>query len=149
DRSGATVTGLSGAWLDGVWSGQGTLAWSPVLRWDAALAGKGVDPAVYRPGFDGRLDLQARVHGEYDDGLTLGLDVDQVEGMLRDYPLTLHGRLALQKGELLVDDLRLRSGDATLAASARLGEQWRLEWRLRAPSLAALHPELGGSLTTQ
>lgn len=149
DRAGVTVTDLSGAWLDGVWSGQGTLAWSPVLHWDAALAGKGVDPAVYRPGFDGRLDLRARVHGAYDDGLTLGLDVDEVEGTLREYPLALRGRLALRKGELLIDDLHLRSGDATLDASARLGEQWRLEWRLRAPSLAALHPELGGSLNTQ
>ncbi|MBK8162967.1 MAG: translocation/assembly module TamB domain-containing protein [Gammaproteobacteria bacterium] len=150
DRAGATVTELTGTWLDGTWSGQGMLAWSPGLRWDATLAAQGVNPAVYRKGFDGRIDAAGRVHGEYAGGaLALGIDVDGVEGTLRGYPLSAQGRIALQEGELRIDDLRLRSGDATLDGSARLGAQWQLDWRLHAPELAALHPDLAGELRTQ
>ncbi|MCC6208585.1 MAG: translocation/assembly module TamB domain-containing protein [Gammaproteobacteria bacterium] len=150
DRAGVTVPELSGAWLDGAWSGQGELSWSPILRWEAALAGQGVNPAVYRKDFDGQLEVQARVRGDFTgDGLTLGLDIDRIEGTLRDYPLALNGRLAMRKNELFVDDLRLRSGAATLDGSARLGAQWRLEWKLHAPELAALHPDLDGALDTE
>lgn len=150
DRAGVNVTGLSGTWLDGAWSGHGALAWSPALGWDATLAGKDVNPAAYREGFEGRLDVQARVRGENaGDGLTIGLDVDSIDGMLRGYPLALNGRLTVHGRELLVDELHLSSGDATLDASARLGAQWRLDWKLRAPALAALHPDLDGALSTE
>lgn len=150
DRAGVNVTDLSGAWLDGAWTGHGALAWSPALGWDAALTGKDVNPAAYRAGFDGRLDVEAQVRGESAaGGLTVGLDIDRINGTLRGYPLALNGRLTVRGGELFVDDLRLRSGDATLDANARLGSQWQLEWKLRAPTLAALHPDLDGALSTE
>ncbi|MGE0371068.1 MAG: translocation/assembly module TamB domain-containing protein [Gammaproteobacteria bacterium] len=150
DRTGATVTELSGEWLDGTWSGQGSLAWSPSLHWDATLAGKDVNPAVYRKGFDGRIDVAGRVRGGYTGAaLALDVDVDSVEGALRGYPLSAQARIALQEGELSVEGLRLRSGDATLDGSARLGAQWQADWRLHAPQLAALHPDLAGELLTQ
>lgn len=150
DRDGMRVDALAAEWLDGAWSGQGSLAWSPALRWDLALTGQQVNPAALNKAFDGRLDAAARIRGDYTDAaLTLSVDVDRLTGTLHDYPVSAHTRIALQQGELRVEDLQLRSGDATLAGNARFGAQWQLDWRLDAPALAKLHPDLTGSLTSQ
>lgn len=150
DRNGVRVDALAADWLDGAWSGQGTLAWSPTPHWDLALAARHANPGALRKGFDGKLDLAGRLQGEYADAaLALRVEVDELAGTLRGYPLSAHARIALQQGELRIEDLQLRSGRATLAGNARFGAQWQLDWRLDAPELAELYPGLGGTLTTQ
>jgi translocation and assembly module TamB len=150
DRAGLDVDTLAGAWLAGTWSGHGAFTWSPAPRWDFALHAEHVDPGRLREDFSGNLAADMRVRGEYAAaGLTLGLEVEQLSGTLRDHPLSAHTQIALQPGVIRIDDLQLQSGTATLAAHARLGTEWQLEWQLRAPALAELVPGLTGSLQGQ
>lgn len=149
DHAGIRVETLAGDWLDGDWTGSGTLAWSPALRWDAALAARQANPAALRADFDGRLDAEAQVRGGFTGGaLDLDIEVARLAGMLRGHPLSARTRVALQAGELRIEDLQLRSGDATLAGNAHFGAEWRLDWRLRAPVLAELIPDAAGALAT-
>lgn len=149
DRDGVRIDTLASDWLHGRWAGQGQFAWIPVPQWDIALTAHGVDPAALRPGFDGQLDADARVRGAYlAAALSLDVELGRLGGTLRGYPLSAHTRVALRGDEVRVEDLQLRSGDASLAADARLGAEWRIDWRLHAPALAELLPEAAGALTT-
>lgn len=150
DRTGMVIETLSGNWIDGGWSGRGSLSWSPAWRWILALDARHVNPAALMAGFDGNLDANARIEGGYAPaGLSLGIDVDRLEGTMRGHPVRGRTRVVFQGGEIAVDDLQLSSGAATLAADARFGREWRLDWQADAPELADLLSGIDGALRTQ
>lgn len=82
------------------------------------------------------------ISGELQRNLTL--DISQLQGKLRDYPVDVQGQ-ADWNGKLLnLHSLDAKVGDNRLQANGNAGEQLAVEWRLEAPNLAQLHPKLKG-----
>jgi len=134
--------------LEGTVTGSGQVAWDPRPEWSLRLSGEGIHPALQWPDWPGQLGGQLSVDGQLADReLSLGLQIDSLQGELRGYPLQAAGRLALQGENLLVDELRLQSGPSRLQASGRIAGRWDLQWSLESTDLASLYPGLAGTLS--
>ncbi len=144
DLAGVQAEKLHASWLEGEWSGSGRLKWKPALNWSADLAGKGINPALAWerwPG--GRINLQ--LTGQGNTGKT-ELELKKLDGTVQNYPVAASGKFSLSGGVLRVESARLDSGTARLTASGTAGKKWNAKWRLTAPKLAHLWPDLNGKL---
>lgn len=149
DLQGTALEALAARWLDGDWNGAGTLAWSPALRWDLALDARGLDLAMLHPDVEGVLGGRLTMDGRYGEDLVIDARLDELEGELLGRPVRGRLHAALAQGELEVDEIALASGTAELLGRVRLGEEWRIDWTLRAPDLAELAPGWSGALQTR
>lgn len=128
------------------------LRWQPQLQWQASLAGEGLDPAVWQPqrfaAWPGKLATRLENRGSYANGVLLGeLEIKELTGELRGYPVQLQTRLALRpQQQLEVDAFTLSSAESQVEAHGTIGEQLGLEWRLDSPQLAQLYPDISGAL---
>lgn len=127
--------------------GEGEVAWQPALQWRLKLDGSGIDPGLWAADFPGKLDLSLNTSGEAgDSGLQARLNLDRLQGRLRDYPVSAGGQLALQGEKLSVEALQVRSGDNRIDLKGEVAQQVDIDWQLDAPSLEAFWPGLGGAL---
>jgi len=132
---------------EGRLQGQGQVAWSPQLQWQASLRGEGLNPGLFQPEFPGRLDLALRSSGRIEQSIPQAeVHLERLEGMLRDYPVNARGDLSLDHQTLQIQSLQARSGENRIQASGSAGTSLALDWSVDAPQLEALWPGLGGSL---
>ncbi|HFC54270.1 MAG TPA: hypothetical protein ENJ43_07530 [Gammaproteobacteria bacterium] len=144
DLSGLRAEKLHARWLEGEWRGSGRLQWQPALSWNADLSGEGIDPALAWdrwPG--GKISLQLTGRGE---GGKTEVELKGLKGTVQGYPVAATGSFSFSGGTLRVTRARLASGSARLAASGSVGNKWDAKWRLTAPELAHLWPDLEGRL---
>lgn len=135
---------------EGSLQGKGDLAWQPALRWQLQLDGSGIDPGLWLKDFPGRLELALNTSGETDEaGLHARLNLDRLQGRLRDYPVSAVGKAELQGDRLGIESLQVRSGENRIDLQGEVAQQIALDWRLDAPSLEAFWPGLGGALRGQ
>ena len=136
--------------LDGEANVSGQLAWSPRLLWQARATFTGVDPGSLWPQWPGKLKGRFNSSGRVQQGqLLVENDNIRIEGELRQYPLHTQAQVNWRDKGLEIKQLDVRSAKAKLSVSGRAGEQLALDWRLRAPDLAALYPQAGGELNAQ
>ena len=133
-------------------SGAGQVTWKPQLAWDVALQGEHINPAVFAPEADiaGDLALQVSSSGEIVAGEpTLAVQVQQLAGTLRDYPVqaTLDGRI--EQGQITLQSLAASVGDNRLQASGGGSDNVNIDWQIDAPELSQLAPQLQGRLAGQ
>lgn len=127
----------------------GSLDWQEMPAWDLAITGEALAPGALDPRLDGRLDLQARSDGRLDPatGPTVRLELERLDGRLRDYPVSARGSVRLEGQRLVTPGVQLRVGRNRLELS---GEADRgapdLRLAVNAPQLAALWPGLQGRL---
>ncbi|GAA3532475.1 autotransporter assembly complex protein TamB [Zobellella aerophila] len=126
---------------------EGRLGWARGIGWDGVVNLNEVDPSVFVAELPGRLNGAISSRFSLAEGhWQLRVEPD-VSGRLRDYPLRLQGRIALDdslQGE--VERLQLNNGDNVLRVNGRIDSQWRLDGELNAPELAVYAPGLYGSL---
>ena len=142
--SGVQAEKLHASWLAGEWTGSGHLNWRPALSWSAKLSAEKLDPALAWerwPG--GTISLQLSGRG---DGSNNEVELEKLDGTIQKYPLNASGRLSLANGILHLDSVRIDSGSARLAVSGTVGTKWNTRWRLDAPDLAHLWPDMTGKL---
>ncbi len=151
--SGFAVTQLEGETLGGVVALRGDLAWSPQLRWGLELEGSDLDPAQLWPELPGRIALAVRSEGVLADTSERGFGFQEMasrvrlSGELSGYPLVLEGELRATPEGYLLDHFWLDSGaNRATASGAMRGDQLTASWQLQLPALAALLPEMEGSL---
>lgn len=150
DLSGFQAPEVTIRGLDGSLTGTGQLQWSPTLQWTLEVAAKALDPGQEWPEWPGRLDAALRHTGVMaEEGLELGLQVWDLTGKLRGYPVTGETDLTLAGERLEVRTLSLDSGAARLRAQGRVAERWDLEWSLAVPELAGLLPQGAGALEAE
>ena len=138
------VDRLLARWLDGEWRGSGRLQWQPALKWEASLAADAVDPSrAWKAWPGGRIGLSLTGQGDSEKSQ---VELDRLRGEVRGYPLSARGKFRFSAGVLRMEQVRLDSGSARFTASGSLGERWDTRWRLNAPDLGHLWPELAGSL---
>lgn len=125
----------------------GRLGWAGGIDWQGRLTLDEVDPGALVAGLDGRLN------GGLDSRFTLAGERWQLQaepdisGRLRDYPLLLQGRVALDqdlRGD--IHDLVLHNGDNRLRVNGRIDERWQLEGEVQAPDLSVYAPGLFGDI---
>jgi translocation and assembly module TamB len=139
---------LAGDILHGHLTGSGTVGWSPRLRWDLALQGQGLDPAVVRADFPGRLDLVVKTRGEMlPAGPTGTVDLSRLAGTLRQQPIAATAAVRLAGKTYDISHLDAHWGDARLVASGRVGDRFDLGWDVTLPNLALAVPQTAGSFS--
>ena len=127
--------------------GQGEVNWQPALAWKLVIEGDELDPSLWLDQLPGRLALSGETQGQMtEQGLNGRFILEQLQGRVRDYPVTAQGRGALQGGELDLENLYLISGKNRLDVNGGIGRKLALAWRVEAPQLQELWPGLAGDL---
>ncbi|WP_006787562.1 translocation/assembly module TamB domain-containing protein [Thiorhodospira sibirica] len=132
----------------------GVVHWQPSLRWELALQGEQLNPAALAPEFPGDLRTRLRTHGRMNEAGALQalLDIEQLQGELRSYPVQLQGKAELDAQRVQFQDIEAGVGRNRLRLAGTLGlgtldnAPVQLDLDLNAPDLAALWPELSGQL---
>ncbi len=155
------LTSLNGEVLQGRLNLAGQFTWHPNLSWELALQGDKLNPGSQWAQWPGQLKLALESAGQFQPGqaLTAQLNLKQVQGTLRDYPLKLQTQLAMsmpltsndfsgwQQIQADLKTLDFQAGPARLTAAGKLGSQSNLSWTIKVPTLTALLPESSGSVT--
>ncbi|MFO1433449.1 MAG: translocation/assembly module TamB domain-containing protein [Candidatus Competibacteraceae bacterium] len=133
---------------------QGTLLadgychWSPLLEWQGTFKGENLNPAQRWADWPGNVGGAVQIRQQWlDSGPTTQIDVHELQGKLRGYPLRLQTRLELQGSRLRLDAIDLQSGSARLSGNLVLADTLSADWNLVAPDLGNLLPQARGSLT--
>ncbi|HYQ92993.1 MAG TPA: hypothetical protein VES89_13205, partial [Candidatus Competibacteraceae bacterium] len=122
--------------------------WSPLLEWQGTFNGQNLNPARRWPDWPGEVGSTVQVRQQWlESGPTTQIDIRELQGKLRGYPLRLQTRLELQGSRLRLNNVNLRSGSARLSGNLVLADTLSADWNLVAPDLGNLLPQARGSLT--
>ena len=133
--------------LDGEVSASGQMNWLPTLGWQAQVKASAINPVTLLPGWPGKIDVILVSDGGIENNeLIAGADITQLQGSLRDYPVSLQSSLRWRKQGIDIVRMDFASGDTSGNARGRLGEKLDLEWNLDSDNLAELYPEAQGQL---
>ncbi|MCC6134415.1 MAG: translocation/assembly module TamB domain-containing protein [Candidatus Contendobacter sp.] len=139
---------LNGQTLDGVIQGHTEVAWLPALRWQAALAGEGLNPGVQWKEVPGKLNLRLKSDGSFEQKLRANLLLENLSGTLNGQTVSGNADLAVQDQGLTIKTLRINAGDAKIEADGALNQRWQLRWKVDAPKLQGLIPGLSGNIAS-
>ncbi|MGR8980531.1 MAG: translocation/assembly module TamB domain-containing protein, partial [Gammaproteobacteria bacterium] len=144
-----SITGLELQSTAGQFRLSGDVVWNGATMFDLTAAGRQFNPAVLVPELPGSLTFNTRLKGKM-DGASLSqleADIDEFSGKLRGNPVSAGGTLVWTGNQLLADALKLFAGKNKIALNGVLGpEKAEFDVAVDAPDLAALWPDLGGSL---
>lgn len=130
--------------------GSGALSWSPKLRWEADLSLTALDPGQVLADWPGTLGGRIQSQGEMTaHGPDLSVRLSDFGGELRGYPVTAQAEIEMHGDRLGIRTLDAVSGETRFTADGQVGEQLDLRYALTSPSLAALLPDLQGSLQAE
>ena len=142
------ISQLQGKLLEGMIEFSGDVGWQPQPRWHIQVNGENINPGSQWQDWPGKIALALRTQGQLKANNELHADVQglQVQGQLRDYPLSLAVDAKARGQQYEIQQLRLRSGEAQVQVSGQVSDTLALDWQLQASSLAGLYPDLKGSL---
>ena len=144
---GLIVDSLRVSALDGEISAQGQLNWLPALSWQADISASAINPARLSPDWPGSIDATLNSGGEViNNELVASANITQLQGRLRDYPVSLQGSAQWRKNGVDITRFDFASGDTRVNARGRVDEQLGLEWSLDSSNLAELYPGAQGIL---
>ncbi|WP_456064526.1 autotransporter assembly complex protein TamB [Halomonas salipaludis] len=126
----------------------GEVRWSEGLDVNTRLQLNNLDPGAFTDAVQGRLSGNAALgFAQSPEGWSLEVPTLSIRGELQELPLALDAELS-GNSEMQWDiaALDLRQGSNRLTAQGRVAERLDLSGTLRAPDLASLSPQLGGSL---
>lgn len=132
--------------LDGEVTGPVKLDWAQAFSWQTILRAKGLDPAQRWPDWPGRIDFRITSRGDTRGALSATLDIDKLDGTLRQFPVQLKGKLGWRNEILSLSKIEFRSTDSSATADGYIGERMKLAWQIRSQQLSQFHPDLQGSL---
>ena len=139
---------FNGKTLDGLIEGNVEAAWLPVLRWQAALTGAGLNPGVQWKDLPGKLNLRLKSDGSLDKTLRASLLLEDLNGTLSGQTVRGAADLAVVDQNLTIKALKINAGDSKIEADGSLAQRWALRWKVTAPQLQGLIPGLSGSISS-
>jgi len=126
---------------------RGQLYWSPTLSWTSEVTASDINPASLLPDWPGQLSSRMQIAGQIDDGqLSASATITELSGTLRDYPISLQGKLHWGDDTLAIKTANLVSGNTHITATGKIGNDLDLDWSLDSQDLAELYPGAGGRL---
>ncbi|MDX9740643.1 MAG: translocation/assembly module TamB domain-containing protein [Gammaproteobacteria bacterium] len=150
DLRGTRIPALKAAWLDGTLTGDAELAWESGFEGRLALDVDNLDPGALRPELQGRVSARLELAtGPGGSASRHHARIENLHGHIGRLPLRGQAHIELDsagEGNAAAD---LAAGNASVRGSAAFGADWRIDWRLEAPELAALAPGMNGELRMQ
>jgi translocation and assembly module TamB len=141
---------LQGQILQGILNLQGEVGWQPEPYWQLVLKGDRLNPGVQWEQWPGKLGLDIKSQGQINQGiLETQLQIQPLQGQLRNYPLQLQTEIAIQGQEYQIKQLELKSGPNTITADGQLGQHSQLQWAMNVPNLATLLPDGQGKINSK
>lgn len=126
----------------------GQLNWSPNLNWQLKIKGQALDPASRFTLWPGKFNFSATTSGDLTNSPNVTVNINTLNGELRDYPIEAKGSIHWQPNVLQFSQLHFRAGKANIALNGNLSQSSNLDWRLTIPNLIALLPNSQGSLNS-
>ena len=142
----ALLTDLTTLTLGGFATGQAAMSWSDGVTWVTELIAKDINPAVHYEGVDGKLNGLIIANGNLiDEKWTLDLSKARIDGVLREVPFELDGKIQKQADDTWqLDSLVLNNGRNRINAYGTITDKWDLKADINMPELQNLLPDLSG-----
>lgn len=147
DLKGLKLEKLLATFEEGKLAGTGDLGWQPSLQWQLQLEGDGINPALWQRDFPGQLSLLLATKGQVTEaGLQAEVNLERLQGQLRDYPVNANALASVEGDKLSVESLQILSGKNRIALNGTIEESLALDWQVDAPALESFWPGLEGRL---
>ena len=148
DFAGFQLEQLSIKTLDGQINAAGSANWSDGLQWSITTTINDINPGDYWEDFPGEITGGIAASGEVQDKYwALNIEDANIDGQIRDYPLTLKAALNRAKnGQLNISQFLLKNDGNFLQFAGVLRDQWQLDGELSIVKPQALWPDLEGVL---
>ncbi|MCK5877825.1 MAG: hypothetical protein KAG43_09335, partial [Candidatus Marithrix sp.] len=140
------LSSLQGDILQGILDLSGHVQWQPSLNWQLTLQGKNLNPGEQWSKWPGKLAMNIQTQGNMDKQLFTTLQIKQLDGKLRDYPLDLKTDININGNNYKINKLKFSSGKSYLTANGNLGNKSNLIWELNTPDLQTFLPDAKGSI---
>ncbi|MBV5316988.1 MAG: translocation/assembly module TamB domain-containing protein [Desulfobulbaceae bacterium] len=129
---------------------KGTLAWSPAVSWQADLSGTHLDPSLFLPDWPGNFSCALHTTGQFTETkLEASFHLAELQGSLRNFPLSGKGELRLKDKQLEIPHFVLKSAGSTLRITGQANETVDFSGQLDSGNLAELWPEARGNIQAQ
>ncbi len=128
--------------------------WDGPIRWQAKLDLNQIQPGLQWPEAEGIISGEIETSGELTSqgGWIVKVPKLSVDGLVRDYPLHLHGQIDASdvsgKGQFEVNTqgINLAHGPNKITAKGKLDKEWRMSLSLNLPDLSKTVPDLKGKV---
>ena len=148
DAAGARIERFDGRTLGGASPAKARCRGAPGRLATGDSGGEDLRPGVVDARLDGDLDLAVSTEGTMTEAGPRGsIALRRIAGRVHGQPVRGDGRVELRGEQVRIPDLRLVWGDAAFAAAGVVGDTFDLRFRLDAPDLAKLLPDVAGSLS--
>ncbi|PIE44493.1 MAG: hypothetical protein CSA50_00125 [Gammaproteobacteria bacterium] len=133
---------------------EGQANWKPVVDWNVRVTGDGVNPGKRWSDWPGQLALRLDTRGTLTKELDATLDLYQLSGRLRDYPLLAKSQIAVAGSDYQIKQLQLLSGSTQIAGHGRFkadkhATDIAAQVTVSAPDVSTLLPQAKGKLNVQ
>jgi len=149
DEAITQVDRFTGAWLSGRLQASGCIAHADGQPWQFDLQAQGINPAAIYPRFPGALTFTARISGHQGKQPAWRFQLTKLDGRLRAASIQASGILSHAAGSWQLQAGDARIGHNRLQLNGRFGKQPHFDWKLYAPKLAMLWPDIQGSLVSE
>ncbi len=128
----------------------GMLLWSPMLTWRAEIHGTHIDPSLFLKDWPGSFSCTLSTSGQFTDNtLKASLQLAELQGSLRNLPLTGKGELHIKDRQIQIPHFTLKSAGSTLRISGKAAETIEISGQLDSGNLSELWPNARGKLQAQ
>ncbi len=148
DTSTTRVDRFTATWLEGRIQAQGRIAHGGSQPWQFGLTARHINPAALYPEFPGALNFTARLSGRLSPRTTWNVKLSKLDGELRNVPVQASGSMSHGAEIWQFQSVVVQSGDNRLQLNGQYGKQTHFAWKLDAPDLASLWPEVQGNLNS-
>ena len=125
---------------------KGHIAWDQGFVWQADIQGKQLNPQPFVADLPANLNTMLQTSGSLQgDKTQISLNITQLQGKLREYPVDIKGQGDWNGKLLNVKALNALVGDNRLQASGQATDKVEVKWQIDAPKLTQLYPKLNGN----
>jgi len=133
----------------GRFAASGSVDLEPQLTWDLQANATSFDPGELLAAWEGDLELDLATQGQLTDaGPRAEIQLTSLDGTLRGRPISGQADLTVSPPNL-AGDLRVQSGDSTLAVEGQPGDELDANVQVEVASLNDWLPDAGGSIRGQ
>jgi translocation and assembly module TamB len=133
--------------LKGQLKTEGEISWLPEITWDLKVAGTNFDPSTQWKDWEGSINFALQASGKKTDQLQATVQLNELKGTLRDYPLSAMFELQIKDSYYQVDKFEFMSGEALLKVNGFYKDMLTFggKWEIKVPQLVELLPEGEGN----
>lgn len=132
-----------------VLSAQGDWQWLPYLAWQAEIQGSNLDPALFSPDWPGRFSGKLITKGQWRETLEGTLQLTDLQGSLRQLPLSGHGEMQFHGRQITIPAMILKSGGSTVSLQGSATDRVEFLLSLHSGNVGELWPGASGLLDIQ